>query len=123
VADPGLTPGARDSRVNPRTIRTTICTSSWASSQSPAKAFLDALKARQLRASGNGPPAAFVEDHLIPIELGGSARSSLNLWPEPRERVAASNLVERRLRAQVCAGALTLAAAQSSIVALKYAQG
>jgi hypothetical protein len=61
-----------------------------------------------------GTPAEL--DHLVPIGLGGS-NAIINLWPEAGRVPNPKDLVENRLRAAVCAGTVTLAAAQQAIAA------
>jgi hypothetical protein len=63
----------------------------------------------------------YEEDHLIPLELGGSPTDPRNLWPEPLETsipdggARFKDKVENHLHAQVCAGNLTLEEAQKEI--------
>jgi hypothetical protein len=60
----------------------------------------------------------YEEDHLIPLELGGSPRAVRNLWPEydaghiPNKKDA----VENALKRAVCSHRVTLRAAQNAIV-------
>jgi hypothetical protein len=64
-------------------------------------------------------PSAYEVDHLISLELGGS-NDITNLWPEPYAGVSgarAKDKVENSLHADVCAGRLTLQAAQTEIAA------
>ena len=61
-----------------------------------------------------GTTSSYELDHLVPLELGG-ANSTSNLWPEPGGSPNAKDGVESRLRAEVCGGKLTLAAAQQEI--------
>ncbi len=77
-------------------------------------------------------PSHYEEDHLISLELGGNPRDPKNLWPEmwgtlaqpltargpfPPELVGAKakDAVENALHREVCAGTLTLQAAQAII--------
>jgi len=77
-------------------------------------------------------PSHYQEDHLISLELGGHPRDPKNLWPEmwgtvaqpltsrgpfPPELVGAKakDAVENALHKEVCAGTLTLQAAQAII--------
>lgn len=53
-------------------------------------------------------------DHLISLELGGS-NDQRNLWPQDGPVPNAKDAVENRLHAAVCAGTITLAAAQHQI--------
>src|SRR5712664_1376623 len=84
-------------------------------------------------------PSHYEEDHLISLELGGNPRDQKNLWPEmwgtlnqpltsrgpfPPEIVGAKakDTVENALHTEVCAGTLTLKAAQT-IIAADWFQG
>ena len=74
-------------------------------------------------------PAAYEEDHLIPLELGGSPSSAKNLWPEPWEQTVShpqgfakvgtgaqtKDRIEDSLRTRVCDGRVSLASAQHMI--------
>jgi hypothetical protein len=53
-------------------------------------------------------------DHLVPLELGGT-NSTSNLWVEIGAIPNPKDTVENRLHQGVCAGRLTLAAAQQGI--------
>ena len=66
-----------------------------------------------------GGPAAYEEDHLIPLELGGAPRDPRNLWPEPHSQSKRSDPLETSLKQKVCHGTLTLAAARAQILAYK----
>ena len=63
------------------------------------------------------------EDHLVSLELGGSPRSTKNLWPEPHHiEVGGLDLgsytkdgFETHLKSLVCAGKLTLNKARAEI--------
>jgi hypothetical protein len=60
---------------------------------------------------------AFEVDHLIPLELGGN-NTIENLWAEPanpKPGFRQKDRVENYLHKQVCAGAMTLDAAQRVI--------
>ncbi len=46
-----------------------------------------------------------------------------NLWPEPYPRAAAVDRIENELNAKVCAGSLSLRAAQEQESVLKHSQG
>ena len=121
-----LTPGATNPAVTQATIRRTICVSGWTSRIRPPSSYTTALKRAQLVTYGyaNRTLSRYEEDHLIPLELGGSPRSSRNLWPEPHYvRLAGGTLVgsyvkdgfENYLRRAVCAGRLRLATARYEI--------
>jgi hypothetical protein len=56
-------------------------------------------------------------DHLIPLELGGSNRTT-NLWAEPYDitwNAHTKDVLERALHDRVCSGELSLADAQKAI--------
>ena len=81
----------------------------------PPKAFTENLKRRQLR----HPPyasserlATFEEDHLVPLELGGSPTDERNLWPQERVGAAVKDRCENRAHRLVCKGQLPLIVAQ-----------
>ena len=127
------TPGATNPAVTQATIAATICRSGFTASIRPPVSYTDALKVTELAhgyaVGGNQNPAAYEEDHLIPLELGGSPTSVLNLWPEPWERSSAhpsgfapvgtgaqtKDRIEDSLRSRVCDHQLKLQSAQHLI--------
>jgi hypothetical protein len=124
VADPVRTPGVLNPDVTQATIGTTICVQGWTRTIRPPTEYTNALKLRQMRAyRETGPPAAFQEDHLISLELGGHPTDPRNLWPEPYPRAAHVDTIENDLNAQVCRGSLTLAQAQERESELKHNHG
>lgn len=116
-----LTPGAVDTRVTQATVATTICRRGYTATVRPSSSYTTSLKRRQLATDyaflGSRQLSAFEEDHLIPLELGGSPTSPENLWPQPYAGSGArlKDRVENRLHAMVCAGAIPLATAQRAI--------
>jgi hypothetical protein len=62
-----------------------------------------------------GSAGGYEEDHLIPLELGGSPTSPQNLWPQPGASPNPKDAVEDAANQAVCDGQVTLAAAQHSI--------
>jgi hypothetical protein len=124
VADPVRTPGVLNPDVTQATIGATICTTGWTRTVRPPTAYTDALKRKQMRDYGEtGPASAYQEDHLISLELGGDPSDPRNLWPEPYPRASQVDGIENDLNRQVCAGSLTLAAAQEQESALKHNEG
>lgn len=120
LSDPVCTPGAVNPDVTQATIGSTICVPGWTATVRPPTSYTAPLKLEGIRAYGyaDTAPADYEEDHLVPLELGGSPRSVLNLWPEPRygpHPAADKDAVENRLHADVCAGRLSLATAQVRI--------
>ena len=121
-----LTPGATNPAVTQATIHQTICLVGWTATIRPSSSYTSALKARQLETYGftDHHLADYEEDHLVSLELGGSPRDPLNLWPEPRHiRLAdgtdiggyAKDALENSLKRRVCAGTLSLVSAQHEI--------
>lgn len=121
-----LTPGATNPAVTQATIHQTICLVGWTATIRPSSSYTSALKARQIDTYGfvDHHLADYEEDHLISLELGGSPRDPLNLWPEPRHiRLAdgtdvggyAKDALENSLKRRVCAGTLSLVSAQHEI--------
>jgi hypothetical protein len=118
-----LTPGATNPAVTQATIHQTICVSGWTTTIRPSSTYTNSLKTRQIAAYGFSDRrlSSYEEDHLISLELGGSPRSPLNLWPEPHHILLANGTdvgsytkdgLENALRRRVCAGTLSLASAQ-----------
>lgn len=120
LPDPVCTPGVADARVSQANIAVTICVSGYTTKVRPSSRYTDALKLQQIKAYGYADtnPADYEEDHLIPLELGGDPTNPGNLWPEPLEGAypaARKDGVENSLHNKVCAGLVTLAAAQEAI--------
>jgi hypothetical protein len=120
LPDPTCTPGVADPRVTQDNILTTICVSGYTTRVRPSSGYTDALKAQQIKAYGyvDTNLADYEEDHLIPLEVGGSPTDPKNLWPEPRSGAYPATKkdgVENSLHTKVCAGLMTLAAAQTAI--------
>src|SRR5450759_3792178 len=124
--DPALTPGALNSAVTQATIGTTICVSGWTATIRPPSSYTTSLKIQQIPLYGyaDTSTAAYEEDHLISLELGGAPKDPHNLWPEPYvatlpdgRNVGArvKDALETLLKKEVCAGAVTLSAAQAEI--------
>jgi hypothetical protein len=124
--DPALTPGALNPAVTQATIRTTICVSGWTATIRPPSSYTTSLKIEQIPLYGyaDASTAAYEEDHLISLELGGAPKDPHNLWPEPYvatlpdgRKVGArvKDALETLLKKEVCAGTVTLAAAQAAI--------
>jgi hypothetical protein len=119
-----LTPGVLNPNVTQATIHSTICVSGWTRTIRPPSDYTSRLKLQGLRTYRlRGPPRRYQEDHLISLELGGDPSDPRNLWPEPYPRAAEVDRIENQLNAEVCAGKLTLDAAQRRESALKHADG
>jgi hypothetical protein len=97
-------------------IGSTICRDGWTATIRPPESYTESLKYRQLTAYGEpGPVGGYEEDHLIPLELGGSPASPRNLWPEPGASPNPKDGVEAAANQAVCDGRMTLAVAQAAI--------
>lgn len=119
-----LTPGAINPAVTPATIYSTICRPGWTRTVRPPEATTERLKRVQIRDYGYRDHRLrdYEEDHLIPLELGGSPSSPRNLWPEPHFVEGGwgsyrKDRLENRLRWLVCHGRLRLSTARRWIAA------
>lgn len=122
LPDPTRTPGATNPAVTQTTISSTICVAGWTATVRPPSAYTTSLKESQLHSGyayrGDMSVSDYEEDHLISLELGGSPSSQQNLWPEPyntAEGARVKDVVENKLHALVCSGAITLVTAQHAI--------
>jgi hypothetical protein len=123
-ADPVRTPGVLNADVTQATIGSTICRRGWTRTIRPPVEYTNTLKKKQMRTYGeSGRLSDYQEDHLISLELGGDPTDPRNLWPEPYPRAAAVDQIENELNAKVCAGSLSLQAAQEQESVLKHSQG
>jgi hypothetical protein len=99
-------------------IEQTICREGWSATVRPPENYTEPIKDQQMAAYGDtGPASRYEEDHLIPLELGGSPTSPQNLWPEPGASPNPKDAVEAAANRAVCDGQMTLAAAQEAIAA------
>jgi hypothetical protein len=129
--DPKLTPGVRNAEIAQANVKTTICVPGFTSKERKGevetaagdKGVTDSEKNAVYASYGitSRKPKEFEIDHLISLELGG-ANGQGNLWPQAYTRndgnpfnAHAKDTLENRLNKLVCAGTLTLAAAQSCI--------
>ncbi|MPY34760.1 hypothetical protein FNH09_27040 [Streptomyces adustus] len=120
LPDSSCTPGAYNADVTQSTIQSTICVSGWTATVRPPTSYTNPLKAQGIIDYGYSDTnmADYEEDHLVPLELGGSPRSTSNLWPEPysgTKTASTKDGVETKLKNAVCAGTITLSAARSAI--------
>jgi hypothetical protein len=119
LPDRRCTPGATYAKVTQEKIGRTICRSGWTGTVRPPESYTEKLKREQIAeyAYRDKNLGDYEEDHLIPLELGGSPRSVRNLWPEydagkipnPKDKV------EDALRTAVCNGTVALVPAQRAI--------
>ena len=117
--------GARNPQVTQQNIHQTICVRGWTSTIRPPESYTYRLKLKQI-AQWHRPGSArdYEEDHLISLEVGGAPRSPRNLWPQPWPQARRDDEgIEARLHRNVCAGEMTLRAAQRAEVAYKEKYG
>jgi hypothetical protein len=57
--------------------------------------------------------ALYEDDDRVPVCLGGDNASALNHWPQPWDQAEEKDELERRICREVCAGEITLPAAQA----------
>jgi len=115
--DPACTPGSVDPAVTQATISKTICVTGWTLTVRPPSSETTPFKYDVAYPAYNISAGTTSElDHLVPLELGG-ANDATNLWPEAGALPNPKDGAENDLRADVCAGEMTLAAAQNAIAA------
>jgi len=114
-----LTPGIRNPAVTQATIGSTICVRGWTATVRPPASYTDGLKRTGIIAYGYADtnPVDFKEDHVIPLEGGGSPTDPSNLFPQPDAQASMKDHDENAMRAAICSGAKTLAQAQADIIA------
>jgi hypothetical protein len=122
LPNPQLTPGAINPNVNQSNINQTICVRGWTATVRPDESYTETLKKQQIRQYGYSDMRLrdYEEDHLIPLELGGSPTSPRNLWPQPRHpsdgwTAAMKDQLENGLSRMVCRGEIGLDNARSAI--------
>jgi hypothetical protein len=121
LPDPSCTPGATNPKVTPATLRKTICRAGYSASIRPPEAVTRMEKRASARAySYTGSLHAAEYDHLISLELGGDPNDPRNLWVEPNKPGARGfanpkDAAEDHLNHAICAGRVSLAAAQEAI--------
>jgi hypothetical protein len=111
LPDLHCTPGAIVAAVTQANIHTTICLVGYTATVRPPVSQTDAFKIKDELAYSISSGEL---DHLVPLELGGSSDAH-NLWVEPGSIPNPKDAVENALHAKVCAGQMTLAAAQLGI--------
>ncbi|HWU47791.1 MAG TPA: hypothetical protein VN133_13625 [Humibacter sp.] len=119
LPDAACTPGAIDPAVTQSSIHRTICVRGYTATVRPPESDTGPAKHESLADYGLAYTRTIEYDHLVPLELGGTNAVS-NLWPEPNAAGARGvnnpkDRVENTLRAAVCGGRVSLAAAQRAI--------
>jgi hypothetical protein len=116
LPNPKITPGEINPNVTQENIDTTICKAGWTKTIRPSTYYTNKVKkAQMLEQNLPGPAAAYEEDHLISLELGGHPRSPLNLWPQLWDGewgARKKDVIETFLKREVCARRIELIDAQ-----------
>jgi hypothetical protein len=116
LPDPRCTPGGYD----PAVTKAVICAPGFTTAAyRPPASETDRFKygvAYPAYGLARIPGVPSELDHLVPLELGG-ANDASNLWPEPGRIPNPKDAVEGRLHREVCAGKISLRAAQQAIAA------
>jgi hypothetical protein len=116
LPDPICTPGATNPKVTQDNLDTTICRAGYTKSIRPPKSITQAEKHDNAAAYGYTGPLSGVEfDHEVALELGGDPNDARNLWVQPGASPNPKDAVESQLHQLICAGTVTLAAAQEAI--------
>ncbi|MET7728839.1 hypothetical protein [Streptomyces mirabilis] len=126
LEDPVCTPGAVSPAVTQENLKSTICRKGgYTSSIRPSTSVTGKEKALNAASYGyKGRMGDAEYDHLISLQLGGDPNDPRNLWvepPDPGHKAGGGvnnrkDPVETKLHTAVCAGKVTLRAAQKAIV-------
>ena len=115
------TPGAVDPAVNQSNIASTICVVGYTKTVRPPTSYTNSLKYSQLRSgyavNGDLNMRDYEEDHLIPLAVGGHPTDPKNLFPQYYGGAYGARLKDRlelKMHLLVCAGRISLAAAQAA---------
>jgi hypothetical protein len=121
LPNPAWQPGVYNPDVTQESIHSTICVSGYSSSIRPSVSYTDKIKVQQIKIYGYADTntANYEEDHLIPLEVGGSPADPMNLWPQPRHtspyNASTKDTLENVLHGLVCSGQLSLDTARQEI--------
>jgi len=109
------TPGVDNPAVTQSNIGPTICTHDWTSTVRPPPSYTNALKHKQLVASGYADQKRgdYEEDHRESLEVGGDPKDPRNLYPEPYSPPSGmgariKDKLETATGHAICSGAITL---------------
>jgi hypothetical protein len=117
LPDLNCTPGAVNQNVTQANISSTICVSGYTSKVRPSTGYTNKLKVEQIKEYGYSDTNIkdYEEDHLIPLEIGGSPTDPRNLWPELGDSPNPKDKVENLCHKLVCSGKVSLSEAQKEI--------
>jgi hypothetical protein len=90
-------------------IKQTICVANWAASVRPTPSYTSRLKTKQLKAAHLAPASDYVEDHIVPLSVGGAPKDPLNLKPQLKAESLDKDRIEALVRRRVCSGRISLA--------------
>lgn len=113
LPDPECSPGA----IFPEATREQICVKGYTKTVRNVSTSLKKRVYQEYGISYPQPTGTYEADHLIPLELGGN-NDIANLFPEvgePRPGFHEKDLVENYLNHEMCAGRISLVAAQEQI--------
>jgi hypothetical protein len=115
-----ITPGAVDPSVTQQNLHSTVCVKGYTATVRPDKKYTNRLKRDQLRQYNyaDRDPRNYEQDHLIPLNIGGSPSDPKNMWPQHRDNqwgAEQKNDLEFVVYKMVCKGELSLAQAQERI--------
>ncbi|MFD7607680.1 hypothetical protein ACFWAN_46100 [Streptomyces mirabilis] len=126
LEDPACTPGAISPAVTQANLKSTICRKGgYTSGIRPSTSVTGKEKALNAASYGyKGRMGDAEYDHLISLQLGGDPNDPRNLWvepPDPSHKAGGGvnnrkDPVETKLHTAVCAGKVTLTAAQKAVV-------
>jgi hypothetical protein len=114
LPDRSCTPGSIDPAVTQANIGSTICRSGYTTTVRPPESETEAFKFGTAEPAYGQSGVSGELDHLVPLELGGS-NDATNLWVESGSIPNPKDAVEDALNNEVCAGTLSLRAAQREI--------
>lgn len=97
--------------VTPATLDVTVCVAGWTERARPRTSYVAALERAMLPAGADA--RAYVMDHVMPLALGGHPSDPANLRPQLVAEAKRKDVLERALARAVCAGRLSLPAAQA----------
>lgn len=106
------TPGAISAAVTQENIQETVCAEGWVQTIQPPAKYTDKLKVKQIKALHlKGKSRDYVEDHLVPLCVGGDPRDPHNLWPQRTNgdwNAKVKDQLESAVCRAVCSGDRTL---------------
>jgi hypothetical protein len=120
LPDSNCTPGSADPRVKQDNIMSTICISGYTKTVRPSTSYTAPLKILSIEEYGYADKnvSDYEYDHMVPLEIGGNATDTRNLWAEPEYGPYSfhdKDGFENYLHRMVCGGKMNLSEAQREI--------